>query len=159
MRSQSRTQLSSWTKLIFFFLIFKLLLYTPESGRFSKWNSYDIQNLICMGEFLCKQTICKGSLQWSPTCLTPGTRKNCGRQFFHGLVVPGGDGEDMGGGFRMIQGHYIHCAWYFYYYISCTWNYQAIDPGMLGTRYRGSRKDCLGRCWHQPYVGDSWRNS
>ena len=147
----------SWTDFIF--LIFKLLLYTPESGRLSKWNSYDIQNLVCTEEFLCKQIICKGSLQWSPTYLTPGTRKIVEDNFSMDSAEPGGDGEDMGGGFRMIQGHYNHCAWYFCYYISSIWNHQAIDPGMLGTHYRGSRKECLGRCWHQPYVGNSWRNS
>ena len=39
-------------------------------------------------------------------------------------------GED---GFRMIQGHYIYSALYFYYcYISSTPDHQALDPGGWG---------------------------
>jgi len=35
-----------------------------------------------------------------------------------------------GGGFGMIQAHYIYCALYFcYYYISSTSDHQALDPG------------------------------
>ena len=129
-----------------------------------------------MEEFLCKQTICKGSLKWSPTCWAPGTRKIVEDNFSMDSVGPGGGGEDMGSGFRIIQGYYIHCACYYYYYISTILNqddssilhsvhmvfrllyqlyHQAIDLGMLGTHYRGSRKECLGRCWHQPYAGGS----
>ena len=37
-----------------------------------------------------------------------------GRQFFHG---PWG-----GGGFEMIQAHYIYCALYFYYYYIVIYN-------------------------------------
>ena len=41
-------------------------------------------------------------------------------KFFHG---PG-----VGGGFRMIQLHYIYCALYFYYYyISSTSDHQVLD--------------------------------
>ena len=48
-----------------------------------------------------------------------------GRQFFHGL--------GWGGGFRMIQVHYIYCAFYFYYYyISSTSDHQPLDPGGWG---------------------------
>ena len=36
---------------------------------------------------------------------------------------------DIGDGFRMIQVHYIYCAFYFYYYyISSTSDHQALDP-------------------------------
>ena len=38
--------------------------------------------------------------------------------------------DEMGNGFGMIQVHYIYCAFYFYcYYISCTSDHQALDPG------------------------------
>ena len=37
---------------------------------------------------------------------------------------------DWGGGdgFRLIQAYYMYCALYFYYYISCTSDHQALDP-------------------------------
>lgn len=35
----------------------------------------------------------------------------------------------MGGGLEVIQGYYIYCSLYFYYYISSTSDYQALDPG------------------------------
>ena len=39
------------------------------------------------------------------------------------------DSEGRGGGFRIIQAHYIYCALYFYYYhISSTSGHQALDP-------------------------------
>ena len=39
-------------------------------------------------------------------------------------------GGEGGGGFRMIQVHYIYCALCFYYsYISSTSDQQALDPG------------------------------
>ena len=45
-----------------------------------------------------------------------------GRPFFHGWV---------GNGFGMIQAHCIYCALYFYYYyISSTFEHQALDPGV-----------------------------
>ena len=35
------------------------------------------------------------------------------------------------GGFRMSQAHVIYCTLYFYYYyINCTSDHQALDPGM-----------------------------
>ena len=38
-----------------------------------------------------------------------------------------------GDGLVMIQVHYIDCALYFYrYYISCTSDHQALDPGGWG---------------------------
>jgi len=57
--------------------------------------------------------------QWSPTSLTPGTA------FVEDTfsMDPG-----TGGGFAMIQAHNISCALYFYYYISPTLDYQALDP-------------------------------
>lgn len=51
----------------------------------------------------------------------------------HGLVswktsFPGTRGK--GGGFGVIQMHYIYCALYFYFYcISSTSDHQALDPG------------------------------
>ena len=56
-----------------------------------------------------------------------GTRDQfCGRRFFHGA------GEEDGLG--MIQGCYIYCALYFYYYyISSTSDHQALDAGGWGT--------------------------
>ena len=40
-------------------------------------------------------------------------------------------GQWRGGGFEMIQVHYIYCALYFYY-ISSTSDHQALDPGGWG---------------------------
>ena len=41
-----------------------------------------------------------------------------------------GTGWGWGHGFCMIQKYYIDCALYFYcYYITCTLNHQALDPG------------------------------
>ena len=38
-----------------------------------------------------------------------------------------------GGGFEMIQAHYMYCALYFYYYdISCISDHQALDPEGCG---------------------------
>ena len=55
-----------------------------------------------------------------------------GRQFFCEL------GWGWGGGFRMIQVHYIYCTLYYYYYISSTSD-QALDPGVWGPQlYRGA---------------------
>ena len=37
--------------------------------------------------------------------------------------------QQWGDGFRMFQERYIYCALYFYYdYISCTSDHQALDP-------------------------------
>ena len=45
----------------------------------------------------------------------------------------------LGGGFRVIQVHYIYCALYFfYYYISSTLDHQAFDPGGWRCLLRGS---------------------
>ena len=62
--------------------------------------------------------------QWSPTSLALGIS-----------VVEDNFPMDWGrrGGFRMIQVHYIYCAFYFYfYYISSTSHQQALDPGGWG---------------------------
>ena len=41
--------------------------------------------------------------------------------------------QGQGGWFGMIQAHYGYCAFYFYYYyISFTSDYQALDPRVWG---------------------------
>ena len=64
-----------------------------------------------------------------------GTRAQVrGKQVFWSLGVWGWDG------FRIIQVHYIHCALYFYYYyISCSSDHQALDPGGWGPLQDHSR--------------------
>ena len=62
--------------------------------------------------------------QQSPTFLAPGT-----------VFVEDNFSEDQGGGdgFGMIQAHYIyHALYFYYYYISSTSDYQALDPGGWG---------------------------
>ena len=62
--------------------------------------------------------------QRSPTLLAPGT---C----FMKTVFPQDGQAD---GFKMIQVLYIHCALHFYYYyISCTSDHQALGPRSWGT--------------------------
>ena len=72
------------------------------------------------------------------------------RDWFHGRqFFPGAGVRD---GFGMIQVHYIYCALYFYYYyISCTSDYQALDLRGQGPLYEGSsvrrqHEQRLG-CW------------
>lgn len=61
--------------------------------------------------------------QWSPTSLAPGT----------GFMEDNSSiDQGTGGGFAMIQTHYVYCALYFFYYISPTSDYQALDPGGWG---------------------------
>ena len=67
--------------------------------------------------------ICVALLQWSMTFVAPWTRFVEDWHFFHGL----GWRRD---GLRMIQVHYIYCAFYFYYYyVSSLSDHQALDPG------------------------------
>ena len=62
--------------------------------------------------------MCMSLYQWSPTSLTPGT----------GFVEDNFSmDQGAGGGFAMIQAHYIYCALYLYYYISPTLDYRALD--------------------------------
>ena len=45
---------------------------------------------------------------------------------------------EEGDGFEMIQGHYVSCALYlYYYYISSTLDHQALDPRGWGPLYKG----------------------
>ena len=58
--------------------------------------------------------------QWSPTFLAPRTG-----------FMENHSSTDWGvvDGFRMIQGHYIYCVLYFYYYYVCSMSHhQALDP-------------------------------
>ena len=70
----------------------------------------------------------KGGLdakQGSPACLALGTSFTEDNFF----TDWGRKGDVLG----MIQGHYIYCALYFYYYyISSTSDHQALDPGGRG---------------------------
>ena len=62
--------------------------------------------------------------QWSPSFLTPGTSFVEDNFSLNQRWRVGGEGD-----FRMIQAHYIHCAFYFYYdYISFISDHQALDP-------------------------------
>ena len=62
-------------------------------------------------------------LRQPPTFLAPGPVS--GKTIFPWT-------RDKGDGLGMIQAHYGYCAFYFYYYINFTSDYQASDPGAWG---------------------------
>ena len=77
--------------------------------------------------YLIKQTPVGVTLlvQWSPIFMAPGT----------GFLEDSFFTYQRGGrdGFRMIQAHYIyHALYFYYYYISCTSDHQALDAGSWG---------------------------
>ena len=60
--------------------------------------------------------------QLSPAFLAPGI------SFMEDSFSMDGEGD----GFGMVQVHYIHCALYYYYYISSALGYQTLDPRCWG---------------------------
>ena len=84
---------------------------TGPSLMLSLGNSFCIEREACY---------CKMSYPAVPNRF--GTRDRFhGRQFSHG---------SWGDGLGMVQVHYVYCALYFYYYyISCTSDHRALDPG------------------------------